>query len=164
MEKTPEYALDPEEQRKLREALRKNLGQGKNDEKVFLFENLPVEKGVARIVRAAGVKIMVRGVSSVEVTCKGIFDGQTLVEGKVTVSDGNWMEGRFEDGVQISGRARTLDKYGTIYTGDIKNGYPHGNGKCVYKNGTWFEGKFANGNRMGGTHYSADGRVIRVYR
>ena len=133
-------------------------------EEVFKFDNLPVEKGVARLVRAAGVKIMVRGISSVEVVCEGVFDGKNLKEGKVTISDGNWMDGVFEDGVLIKGRAQTLDKYGTVYVGDIKNGYPHGKGKCTYKNGTWFEGNFVNGNRMSGTHYSIDGRVIKVYK
>lgn len=133
-------------------------------EEVFRFDNLPVEKGVARLVRAAGVKIMVRGISSVEVVCEGVFDGKNLKEGKVTISDGNWMEGVFEDGVLVKGRAKTLDKYGTIYVGEMKNGFPHGKGKCTYKNGTWFEGNFANGNRMSGTHYSIDGRVIKVYK
>lgn len=130
----------------------------------YKFDNLPVEKGKVRLVKAAGVKIMVRNVSSLEVTCTGHFDEETFLDGKVTMSDGNWMEGTFEDGVLILGQGRNIDKYGTIYEGDIKNGYPHGNGKCTYADGTWFKGKFANGNRMGGTHYSADGKVIKVYK
>lgn len=132
----------------------------------YKFEDLPVEKGKVRLVKAAGVKIMVRNVSSLEVTCEGHFDNETFdfLDGKVTMSDGNWMEGTFEDGVLILGKARNVDKYGTIYEGDIKNGYPHGNGKCIYADGTWFKGKFANGNRMGGTHYTADGKVIKVYK
>ena len=79
------------------------------------------------------------------------------------MSDGNWLEGTFEDGVLIQGKGQTVDKYMTVYVGEIKNGYPHGKGKCTYNNGTWFEGNFANGNRMDGTHYSADGKVIKVY-
>ena len=142
----------------------KNRDKNQNkEERVFRFENLPVKEGVARKVTVAGVKVLVRGVSSLDVTCKGKFDGDILSEGKVTMSDGNWMEGTFEDGVLVKGRARTLDKYGTVYVGEIKNGLPHGKGKCTYRNGTWFEGNFANGNRMDGTHYSADGRVIKVY-
>lgn len=142
----------------------KNRDKNQNkEERVFRFENLPVKQGVARKVTVAGVIILVRGVSSLDVTCKGKFDGDILSEGKVTMSDGNWMEGTFEDGVLVKGRARTLDKYGTVYVGEIKNGFPHGKGKCTYKNGTWFEGNFANGNRMDGTHYSADGKVIKVY-
>lgn len=132
--------------------------------RVFEFKDIPVQDGVARLVRAAGVKIMVRGLSEIEVTCKGTFDGDVLSQGKVTISDGNWMEGAFEDGVLIKGRGRTVDKYGTIYTGDIKDGFPHGNGKCEYSNGTWFEGKFVNGNRMQGTYYSADNKVIKIYK
>lgn len=163
VEKTPEYALDPDKQKKLREALR-DRRQGNDDKKVFRFDGLPVEKGVVRLVHAAGVKIMVRGMSEVEVECKGRFDGETMTEGEVTVSDGNWMEGTFENGILIRGRARTLDKYGTVYVGDIRNGFPHGRGKCTYKNGTWFEGNFVNGNRMQGTHYTADGEVIKVYK
>ena len=108
---------------------------------------------------------MVRGVSSVEVDCIGEFDNfARLLNGKVIISDGNWMEGTFEDGVLVEGRARQLDKYGTIYVGDIKNGYPHGKGECTYKDGTRFVGRFANGNRMEGTHYAADGKVIKVYK
>lgn len=132
-------------------------------ERVFKFENLKVEAGVARLVKAAGVKILVRGVSSVEVVCEGVFDGDILKNGKVTVSDGNWLEGRFEDGVLIEGKGQTVDKYGTVYVGDIRNGFPHGKGKCTYKNGTWFQGNFSGGKRMNGTHYSIDGRVIKVY-
>lgn len=36
-------------------------------------------------------------------------------------------------------------------------------GKCTYSDGTSFKGYFANGNRMSGTHYAADGSVIKVY-
>lgn len=133
-------------------------------EKVYRFDNLRVQSGVASLVRAAGVKILVRNISAVEVVCTGEFDGDIFKRGKVEISDGNWMEGEFEDGVLIRGRARTEDKYGTIYVGDIMNGMSHGKGKCTYKNGTWFEGNFAKGNRMDGTHYTADGRVIKVYK
>ena len=136
----------------------------KKQRKTFVYEDLPVEKGKVRLVKAAGVKIMVRGVSTIEITCEGRFEGDDLVNGKVTMSDGNWMEGTFEDGVLISGRGRSIDKYSTIYEGDIKNGFPHGEGKCTYLDGTWFKGKFANGNRMAGTHYTADGKVIKVYK
>ena len=132
--------------------------------KTYSFSDLPVEKGVARVVRAAGVKIMVRGQSSVEVRCLGSFNGDVMYEGRVWVSDGTWLDGTFEDGVLISGKAKTIDKYGTVYVGDIRNGFPHGRGKCTYNNGTWFEGNFANGNRMDGTHYSADGKIIKVYK
>ena len=132
--------------------------------KTYSFSDLPVEKGVARVVRAAGVKIMVRGHSSVEVRCLGSFNGDVMYEGRVWVSDGTWLDGTFEDGVLISGKAKTIDKYGTVYVGDIRNGFPHGRGKCTYNNGTWFEGNFANGNRMDGTHYSADGKIIKVYK
>jgi len=110
------------------------------------------------------VSIMVRtSVSNLKVVCKGRFMNDMLIEGKVTMSDGNWLEGVFEDGVLIQGRGKTVDKYRIVYEGDIKNGCPHGNGKCYYTDGTWFEGKFAWGNRMGGTHYAADGKVIKVY-
>ena len=132
--------------------------------KHFTFKDLPIEKGVARMVTAAGVKIMVRGHSTVEVTCTGEFNGNVLKRGKVIVSDGNWMEGTFKDGVLIKGRAKTLDKYGTVYIGEIVNGLPHGKGKCTYSNGTWFKGNFKYGNRMNGTHYSKDGKVIKGYK
>ena len=103
-------------------------------------------------------------VTRLKVVCKGRFKGDNLIEGKVTMSDGNWLEGVFEDGVLIQGRGKTVDKYRVVYEGDIKNGYPHGSGKCYYSNGTWFEGKFAWGSRMDGTHYSATGEVIKVYK
>ena len=101
--------------------------------------------------------------SLLKVTCRGHFNGGTLTEGRVTMSDGNWLEGTFEDGVLIRGKGKIVDKYLVVYEGDIKNGYPHGEGKCTYTDKTWFKGKFANGNRMGGTHYDADGKVIKVY-
>ena len=107
---------------------------------------------------------MVRGMSSVEVTCTGRFKGEIMTYGKVSVSDGTWLEGTFEDGVLIKGKGKTLDKYGTVYVGDIKNGFPHGQGKCTYTDGTWFKGNFASGNRMDGVHYAADGKVIKVYQ
>ena len=111
------------------------------------------------------MKIMVRtNVTSLKVVCKGRFKGDNLIEGKVTMSDGNWLEGVFEDGVLITGKGKTVDKYRVVYEGEIKNGFPHGKGKCYYNDGTWFEGKFAWGNRMEGTHYSATGEVIKVYK
>jgi hypothetical protein len=63
----------------------------------------------------------------------------------------------------MQGKGKTIDKYHTVYEGDIKNGYPHGKGRCYYTDGTWFKGNFAWGNRMDGTHYSADGKIIKVY-
>lgn len=136
----------------------------RRDELTYEFNNISAGYGRAVLIKPAGVKIMVRtAVTSLKVVCKGRFKNDTMIEGKVTMSDGNWLEGVFEDGVLMQGRGRTVDKYQVVYEGDIKNGYPHGNGKCHYADGTWFEGKFAWGNRMGGTHYSADGNVIKVY-
>ena len=119
---------------------------------------------MASIVRAAGVKVVVREVSSVEVTCRGKFKDDIMTVGKVTVSDGTWLAGTFEDGVLIKGSGKTIDKYGTVYTGEIRNGFPHGKGECLYKDGTVFKGNFVNGNRMGGTHYTSEGKVIKVYK
>ncbi len=62
--------------------------------------------------------------------------------------------------------------YGT-YTGDIKDGKPHGHGKIVYSTtrklvpskeetasaGDWFEGEFRNGNISGPGTVSIDGNV-----
>lgn len=136
----------------------------RRDELTFHFNNISGGYGKATLIKPAGVKIMVRtSVSSLKVICKGRFRNNTMIEGKVTMSDGNWLEGVFEDGVLIEGRGRTVDKYQIVYEGDIRNGYPHGSGRCFYTDGTWFEGRFAWGNRMGGTHYSADGKVIKVY-
>lgn len=86
-----------------------------------------------------------------------------MIEGMVSMSDGNWLEGVFQDGILIEGKGKIVDKSWVVYEGDIKNGYPHGSGVCFYSDGTWFEGQFAWGNRMGGTHYSATGDVIKVY-
>lgn len=136
----------------------------RKDELTFVFNNISAGYGKATLIKPAGVKIMVRtSVSSLKVVCKGRFRNDIMIEGKVTMSDGYWLEGVFEDGVLIQGRGKTVDKYRIVYEGDIKNGFPHGNGKCYYTDGTWFEGKFAWGNRMGGTHYAADGKVIKVY-
>ena len=132
--------------------------------RTYLFDNLTNKKGVASVVTAAGVKVMVREVTSVEVTCCGKFKNDIMTTGKVIVSDGTWLEGLFEDGVLIKGRGKTVDKYGTIYTGEIRNGFPHGKGECQYKDGTVFKGNFVYGNRMDGTHYTSEGRVIKVYK
>ena len=132
--------------------------------KTFVFDNLANKKGVASLVTAAGVKIMVREMASVEVTCYGKFKDDIMTAGKVTVSDGTWLEGFFEDGVLIQGRGKTVDKYGTVYTGEIKNGFPHGKGECQYKDGTVFKGNFVYGNRMDGTHFTSEGEVIKVYQ
>lgn len=136
----------------------------RNDELSYKFDNISAGYGKATLIKPAGVKVMVRtSVTSLKVTCKGKFRGENLIEGKVTMSDGYWLEGVFEDGILIQGRGKTIDKYRVVYEGEIKNGFPHGKGKCFYNDGTWFEGKFAWGNRLGGTHYSATGDVIRVY-
>ena len=135
------------------------------DELTYEYNHIAGGYGKATLIKPAGVKIMVRtDVTRLKVVCKGRFKGDNLIEGKVTMSDGNWLEGVFEDGVLIQGRGKTVDKYRVVYEGDIKNGYPHGSGKCYYSNGTWFEGKFAWGSRMDGTHYSATGEVIKVYK
>jgi hypothetical protein len=135
------------------------------DQQTYEFRSITAGYGNATLIKPAGVKIMVRtSVTSLKVTCRGRFRGDTFLEGKVTMTDGNWLEGVFEDGILIQGKGKTVDKYRTVYEGDIRNGYPHGEGKCTYTDGTWFVGKFANGNRMGGTHYSADGKVIKVYK
>jgi hypothetical protein len=80
---------------------------------------------------------------------------------KVTVSDGTWREGHFVKGEHISGRARTVDKYGTVYIGDIRDGRYHGKGKCIYADKTWFEGNFEDGVRKDGVYYNADGVKIK---
>jgi hypothetical protein len=137
----------------------------RNDELTYEFNEISAGYGKATLIKPAGVKIMVRtNVTKLKVVCKGRFKGDNLIEGKVTMSDGNWLEGVFEDGILITGKGKTVDKYRVVYEGEIKNGFPHGNGKCYYNDGTWFEGKFAWGNRMGGTHYSATGEVIKVYK
>ena len=137
----------------------------RNDELTYEFKDISAGYGKATLIKPAGVKIMVRtNVTSLKVVCKGRFKGDNLIEGKVTMSDGNWLEGVFEDGVLITGKGKTVDKYRVVYEGEIKNGFPHGKGKCYYNDGTWFEGKFAWGNRMEGTHYSATGEVIKVYK
>lgn len=130
----------------------------------YYYAATSLSSGQARKISPAGVIFLIRVPSELDVVCKGVFDGEVLSEGRASVSDGSWLEGSFEDGVLIRGRGRTTDKYGTIYEGDIKLGFPHGNGKCTYSDGTYFKGKFANGNRMGGTHYTADGKVLKVYK
>ena len=136
----------------------------RNDELTYEFNNISAGYGKSTLIKPAGVKIMVRtNVTSLKVVCKGRFKGDQMVEGKVTMSDGNWLQGVFEDGILMEGKGKTVDKYRVVYEGEIKNGFPHGTGKCYYNDGTWFEGKFAWGNRMAGTHYSATGEVIKVY-
>jgi hypothetical protein len=135
------------------------------DQQTYEFRDLSSGFGNAALIKPAGVKVMVRSsVTSLKAICKGRFRGNTLLEGKVTMTDGTWLEGEFEDGILIKGKGKIIDKYRTVYEGDIKNGYPHGQGKCTYTDGTWFVGKFANGNRMDGIHYAADGNVIKVYK
>lgn len=141
-----------------------NASENERQEKTFRYGESTVGEGKTRLISPCGVKILVRHPDALDVTFKGYFDGDTFLRGKVTMSDGYWMDGEFEDGVLITGKAKTIDKYGTVYEGDIKNGYPHGEGRCTYNDGTWFKGKFANGNRMGGTHYTAEGAVIKVYQ
>ena len=150
--------LEPKEEKEV------NVPEIRYDKQTYRFRDLSVGDGRVSLIKPAGVKIMVRTVSTLNVTCAGRFKGDIMLEGKVTMSDGNWLEGVFEDGILIEGKGKTVDKYKTVYEGDIRNGYPHGNGKCTYADGTWFIGKFANGNRMGGTHYAADGKVIKVYK
>lgn len=134
------------------------------DELNYVYDHISAGHGKATMIKPAGVIFMVRSnVKSLKVVCKGLFLYDTLLEGKVTMSDGCWLEGVFEDGVLMQGKGKTIDKYHTVYEGEIKNGYPHGKGRCYYTDGTWFKGNFAWGNRMDGTHYTADGKVIKVY-
>lgn len=113
----------------------------RDDELTYEFNNLSTGYGKSVLIKPAGVKIMVRtNVTSLKVICKGRFKGDQLIDGKVTMSDGNWLQGVFEDGVLMEGKGKTVDKYRVTYEGEIKNGFPHGSGKCYYNDGTWFEG------------------------
>lgn len=125
------------------------------------FSGIPAEKGVVRVLRSCGVRIVARNVSELVVECRGEFKDELLVNGKVTVSDGTWKEGVFANGEHVSGRAKTIDKYGTIYIGDIRDGRYHGKGKCIYADKTWFEGNFVEGVRKDGIYYDANGVKIR---
>lgn len=130
--------------------------------RVETFTDIPVEAGKARVLRSCGVRVVTRGTRTLTVTCEGEFDGDLLKRGRVDVSDGTWMEGSFADGFQTDGTARAVDKYGTVYEGEVRDGKYHGKGKCTYRDGTWFVGNFSYGNRRGGTHYSSDGKVLKV--
>lgn len=135
-----------------------------HDELLYKYDDLETGYGKVAIIRPAGVVVMVRsGVTELTATCTGLFKGEVLLEGKVDMTDGTWLEGEFDEGVLIEGTGKIIDKYRIVYEGEIENGFPHGKGKCTYTDGTWFVGQFAYGNRMGGTHYAADGTVIKVY-
>lgn len=129
---------------------------------VETFTGIPVEAGKARVLRSCGVRIVTRGTDSLSVTCEGTFGDDSLLEGRVSVSDGTWMEGEFSGGVQLNGTTRAVDKYSTIYEGEVKDGNYHGQGKCIYKDGTYFVGRFEKGSRRGGKHYSASGKLLKV--
>lgn len=129
---------------------------------VETFTGIPVETGKARVLYSSGVRIVTRGTDSLSVVCEGAFEDNDLKAGRVSVSDGTWMEGEFSGGVQINGTARAVDKYSTIYEGEIMDGKYHGHGKCTYKDGTYFVGRFEKGSRRGGKHYSATGKLLKV--
>lgn len=129
---------------------------------VETFTGIPVEAGKARVLHSCGVRVVTRGTDSLSVICEGTFGDDSLLEGRVSVSDGTWMEGEFSGGVQLNGTTRAVDKYSTIYEGEVKDGKYHGQGKCIYKDGTYFVGRFEKGNRRGGKHYSASGKLLKV--
>lgn len=126
------------------------------------FTGIPVEPGKARVLYSSGVRVVTRGTDSLSVVCEGVFEDNDLKDGRVTVSDGTWMEGEFSGGVQLNGTARSVDKYSTVYEGEIKDGKYHGHGTCTYKDGTYFVGRFEKGSRRGGKHYSAAGKLLKV--
>jgi hypothetical protein len=99
-----------------------------------------------------GVKLLhqhTEGKDTVTIKAEGTFIENELVEGKVSVSNGNFMMGRSEDGVLVEGRM--LKKYsdGSSYDGECRNGKYSGYGRVVYPDGTSYEGMFVDGSPVG---------------
>ena len=51
-------------------------------------------------------------------------------------------------------------KNGAVYTGNVKEGKPHGTGKMVWSNGESFEGKWENGKRIEGRCLYKNGNIF----
>lgn len=87
------------------------------------------------------------------ITLDGTFDNDKFIEGRITLSCGDWYEGKFRDGELVEGRCCVNHNSSEVvsianrdkYEGEIKNGKPHGEGKLVKENGRVFEGTFMDG-------------------
>ena len=86
-------------------------------------------------VNRFGVKLSYQyteGKDTVIVKGEGVFRDNALVEGKVSVSNGNFMMGRFEDGQLVEGRMVKKYSDGSSYDGECQYGKYHGYGRITY--------------------------------
>lgn len=103
------------------------------------------------------------GGSDVAIEMDGRFDGGVFVEGKVTVSNGVVMEGKFKDGILKQGRIVKVYPDGSRYEGECVDGQFEGQGTLEYADGSIFEGTFEEGRPSVGELRNSDGKVLKRY-
>lgn len=85
-------------------------------------------------------------------TSKGQFKDYALIKGRLTFSDGSYVQGQWVDG-KLSGYVIETMKNGSIYKGQYKNNTKHGKGIFIFSDGSttsgvWNNGKAVSGNVM----------------
>lgn len=103
------------------------------------------------------------------ITLNGTFKEDIFVEGKITLSCGDWFEGEFKNGLLVKGTCNSSNDnsnlvkigVGNRYDGEIENGIPNGNGKLTTANGDVHKGRFLNGELIEGAVTNQNGEIIK---
>lgn len=99
---------------------------------------------------------------------EGIFKNDKFIEGKITISSGDSLDGKFNNGKLVEGYCCVGNNSTTMvnislnasYEGEIKNGVPHGKGKYLTVHGDTHEGVFENGRLIKGIIKNRKGKII----
>ena len=124
----------------------RNVPYGKGSVEI-LFKSVPDNK--LKVTRC-GVKFReyLGDVSELTINIEGTFEKGNLVDGKITMSNGTYMHGKFADGVLAEGRLVKRYSDGSSYDGECRNGKYHGYGRVTYPDGSSYEGLFEDGHPL----------------
>ena len=98
---------------------------------------------------------------SLTIHIKGpVTDDKLNGEAEITLSNGDYYKGLFVDGKFKSGMARKTIGDGSVYEGEMKNGWYEGQGKLTEANGNSDEGTFSSGTCVDGVRKDKRGKVL----
>ena len=81
-------------------------------------------------------------------------------EVEITLSNGDYYKGVFKNGVFKEGVTRKTNADGSVYEGEMKNGWYEGQGKLTEANGNSDEGIFNSGSCVDGVRKDKRGKVL----
>ncbi len=107
---------------------------------------------------------------STSIILNGTFDNNILTKGRIEMSNGDYLEGVYKDGVLAEGKCKitnnstrviSVNFYFSQYEGEIKDGLFNGKGKLIHNSGYIEEGTFKDNKLIKGTKKNNKGRIIK---